>query len=68
MAHAHGRRNFVDLLESFPVECEHVIMTLRDVYKNDAKTKEDNMSAEQRLASSPFENSNIPSSEITQAS
>ena len=45
---AHARRNFIDVAESFPDECRHVIETMAKVYENDAKTKE--MSPEERLA------------------
>lgn len=37
---AHGRRNFVDVIGSFPDECQHVLETLAQVYKNDAETKD----------------------------
>jgi len=43
----HGRRHFVDLMESFPQEIKYVIDTLALVYHNDALSK--NMGAEQRL-------------------
>jgi len=29
----HGRRNFVDIMPAFPKECEYVINTLAEVYK-----------------------------------
>ena len=45
----HGRRKFVDINESFPKECEYVLKTLKEVYKNDAYTKEMNMDPDQRL-------------------
>jgi transposase len=45
---AHGRRKFTDIEESFPVECEHVLLALAKVYGIDAETKE--MSDAQRLA------------------
>ena len=31
---AHGRRRFVDVVESFPAECRYVLKTLGAVYKN----------------------------------
>jgi transposase len=37
---AHARRNFVDVAESFPDECRHVIETLAKVYEHDARTQE----------------------------
>jgi len=45
----HARRQFVDIIESFPDECVHVIDTMREVYKNDAIVKEQEMTAENRL-------------------
>ncbi len=35
----HGRRNFHELLEAFPKDCQHVITELGRVYKNDADAK-----------------------------
>lgn len=46
---AHARRRFVDIGESFPAECKYVLETLKEVYKNDAYTKEKNMDPEERL-------------------
>lgn len=43
----HGRRNFIEVAESFPEECRHVVGLLAKVYKNDAQTKA--MSPEERL-------------------
>jgi transposase len=45
----HGRRNFVDLLASFPEQCQYVIELLGEVYKNDQVTKNQKLSAEKRL-------------------
>jgi len=45
----HARRNFVDVTENFPQECRFVLKILQNVYHNDKITKEQNMSAEQRL-------------------
>lgn len=45
---AHARRNFVDVAESFPDECRHVIRLLAKVYEHDAGTKE--MSPRERRA------------------
>ena len=45
----HARRNFVDLLASFPEQCQYVIETLGKVYKNDQVTKDQKFSAEKRL-------------------
>jgi hypothetical protein len=46
----HGRRNFVELLESFPAEGRRVIESLREVYRWDAQARTDQLSAPQRLA------------------
>jgi hypothetical protein len=46
---AHGRRKFVEVTESFPRECRHVLEVLRQVYKNDAVTKKRGMSPKRRL-------------------
>ena len=45
----HGRRNFVDLLASFPEQCRYVIELLAEVYKNDQVTKDQKLSADERL-------------------
>jgi transposase len=46
----HGRRKFTDIEPFFPLECGHVIEQLALVYKHDAETKEQNMTADERLA------------------
>lgn len=46
---AHARRNFVDIAESFPDECRHVIEILGNVYKNDETTQEEKMTSRRRL-------------------
>jgi len=46
---AHGRRNFVDVAESFPEESSYFIETLAEVYKNDKTAKEKNMTPLMRL-------------------
>jgi transposase len=46
---AHGRREFVDLAGSFPDECRHVLEALREVYKNDALARQQNLSPQERL-------------------
>jgi hypothetical protein len=46
---AHGRRKFVDVIQSFPEECRHVLETLAGVYKNDQIAKERNMNPDERL-------------------
>lgn len=45
----HARRNFVDVIENFPQECRFVLEKLKDVYKNEAETKKNKLSAEDRL-------------------
>lgn len=47
---AHGRRNFVKIADNFPAPCRRVLMDIAQVYRNDAKTKEDEMSPGERLA------------------
>lgn len=46
---AHGRRQFVDVVEQFPEECRHVLESLAVVYRNDALARERNLSPQQRL-------------------
>jgi len=46
----HARRKFVEVADSFPVECEHVLNELAKVYKNDAVAKKREMSPEDRLS------------------
>jgi transposase len=46
----HGRRMFVDVVESFPEECRFVVESLREVYRFDAMTKEQKLSDTARLA------------------
>jgi len=46
---AHGRRKFVDVAWNFPEECQYVIETLGQVYKNDEIAKDKNMSPAERL-------------------
>jgi transposase len=45
----HGRRNFVDLADSFPAECRHVIEVLAEVYVHDAHCREQGWSPQERL-------------------
>lgn len=45
----HARRNYVDVVESFPEQVRYVIEKLRVVYKNDAFTKTEGMSSQERL-------------------
>ncbi len=46
---AHARRKFVEVVNSFPDECRHVLETLRDVYAHDATARERGLSDEARL-------------------
>jgi len=46
---AHARRNFVELVPSFPEQCRYVIEALADVYHHDKRAKEEGLSADQRL-------------------
>jgi len=46
---AHGRRQFVELVERFPEECRYVLETLRGVYRNDASARDQKLSPEERL-------------------
>jgi hypothetical protein len=46
---AHGRRRFVDVVESFPDECRYVLEILQEVYKTDAVARRDTMSPDARL-------------------
>jgi transposase len=45
----HARRKFVDELPNYREECEKVIDTLAEIYKNEDFTKEQKMTPEQRL-------------------
>jgi hypothetical protein len=47
---AHGRRNFVDLYDRFPVECRYVIEAFKVIYRNDKAAREKSLSADQRLS------------------
>ena len=46
----HGRRQFVEVVESFPQECRKVIESLREVYRFEATAKREKLSDAQRLA------------------
>lgn len=45
----HGRRNFVDVVESFPEPCRKVIESLREIYRVEALAKKQKLSDFQRL-------------------
>lgn len=46
---AHGRRKFVDVVESFPEECRHVLEALKEVYHNDKLAREQDLTPPARL-------------------
>jgi len=46
---AHGRRQFVEVVNRFPDECQHVLEVLKEVYRNDAIAREQNLSPQARL-------------------
>jgi len=46
---AHGRRQFVDVVDAFPEEVKHVLKALKEVYKNDATARKEGLSPEARL-------------------
>jgi len=46
---AHGRRQFVDVVERFPEQGRCVLEALGQVYKNDAMARERNLSPRERL-------------------
>jgi len=46
---AHGRRQFVEVAQSFPQECRYVLEALGRVYYQDAQARQQNLSAQERL-------------------
>jgi transposase len=46
---SHGRRQFVDIIDNFPYECEYVLELLSKVYKNNEKAKKEHLSPDERL-------------------
>jgi hypothetical protein len=46
---AHGRRQLVEVVANFPEACRHVLESLGAVYRNDAMSREQKMSPEERL-------------------
>lgn len=46
---AHARRRYVDVAPNFPDECRFVLEILAQVYKNDARCKEQRSSSAERL-------------------
>jgi hypothetical protein len=47
---AHGRRQFSDLEDVFPQECQGVVDALKQVFDHDAQARDEQMSPEARLA------------------
>ncbi len=47
---AHGRRQFVDILPNFPIECRYVLEQLGRVYGYEAEAREQKLTAAERLA------------------
>ena len=47
---AHARRQFVEVAPNFPEQCRYVLEALREVYRNDATARAEQMSADKRLA------------------
>jgi transposase len=46
---AHGRRQFVDIVQNFPEECRYVLEMLGRVYANDADARGRELKGEERL-------------------
>jgi transposase len=46
----HGRRNFVEILATFPEQCRRVIRELEKIYRLESRTRRQNLDASQRLA------------------
>jgi transposase len=46
---SHGRRQFVDVAQNFPQECQHVLERLGEVYQHEAQAKKAGLSPEARL-------------------
>jgi hypothetical protein len=46
---AHGRRQFVEVAQSFPQQCRYVLEALGRVYYHDAQVREHSLSAQERL-------------------
>jgi transposase len=46
---AHGRRQFVEVAENFPVECRYVLELLGQVYGHDAEAREQGLTPDERL-------------------
>lgn len=46
----HGRRKFVEVAHNFPEECRYVLETFRELYRNEAHCRREEMTPEARLA------------------
>lgn len=46
---SHGRREFVEIADHYPAECERVLETIKGVYKNETDTVKQKMTPDQRL-------------------
>ncbi len=46
---SHSRRRFADVHDTFPDDCRHVIEQFEEVYKNDARARQNGLDPEQRL-------------------
>src|ERR1019366_559124 len=46
---AHGRRQFVEVVQNFPQECRHVLEMLGEVYRYDAEARDGALTAAERL-------------------
>jgi transposase len=47
---AHARRHVVEATPNFPAECQHILETLREVYRYDAEARAQGLSSDARLA------------------
>jgi len=47
---AHARRNFVDVQPGFPEEVRHVLVALREVYRNDGLARDQGLDPQARLS------------------
>jgi transposase len=46
---AHGRRQFVQVADNFPQECQHVLEALAEIYRHDEHARAQALSAAERL-------------------
>lgn len=47
---SHARRKYVEIADSFPEKCLHVLRELGKIYKNDKTTRKEKMTSQERLA------------------